>query len=356
MAIYLHEKFAPKIAEAFRRESFIDGRLGNGYSFSGVKTVKLTTPLTVPLNDYQRSGVNRYGTPKEMQDIVQELTMSQDKSFSLTVDKGNQADQNGIKAAARMLALEVREQVVPEKDRYTFGRLAAMAGMIVGSAAALTKTNICERISEGTRVLDDGEVPADGRTLFVNAGVYKLLRLSEEFIKCESLASRSLKKGEVGEYDNMPVVKVPSSRFPAGLNFLIVHKSAATAPSKISDTKLHTDPPGLSGNLMEGRFYYDCFVIGARANGIYAEVNTGAGGSAVLAAPTVTGDAGGSISVASGTTVNYTTDGSDPRYSQSASLITANKTGGFGETGQLLRAYALKEGAFASPVSEAVLA
>lgn len=349
MAIYLHEKFAPKIAEAFARESFADGRLSNQYSFSGARTVKISTPVTVPLNDYVRQGASRYGVPGEMQDTIQELTLSQDRSFTMTIDKGNHLDQNGTKAAARMLALEIKEQVVPEKDRYTFRRLAEQAGHIVGNSAPLTRNNVCERISEGTRVLDESEVPSDGRTLFVTPAVYKLLRLSDEFIKTEQLAQRSLTRGLVGEYDNMQVVKVVSSRFPANVNFLIVHRSAATAPSKIADTKLHTDPPGLSGNLLEGRFYYGCFVIGARAGGIYAEIDTGDGKGAVLAAPAVT--EAGAITVAAGTTVKYTLDGSDPRYSANATVITASASG-IGAAGDRLRAYAFKDGAFPSPVAE----
>ncbi len=351
MAIYLHDKFAPKVAEVFVRESFADGRLNDQYSFSGAKTVKISTIVTVPLNDYNRQGLNRYGSPEEIQDTVQELTMSQDKSFTMTIDKGNNLDQNGTKGAAKVLALEIKERVVPEKDKYTFSRLASMAGSIVGNATPLSKSNICERISEGTHVLDDAEVPESGRTLFVTPAVYKLLRLSDEFIKNEALGRKALAKGQVGEYDNMPVVKVISSRFPKNVNFMIVHKSAATAPSKIADTKIHTDPPGLSGNLLEGRFYYDCFVIGAKANGIYVEVDTSSGNGSVLTAPSLT--AAGAVTVPSGSTVKYTLDGSDPRYSASSIQITAS-TSGLGQAGDVLKAYAfLPDGsAFPSPVAQ----
>ena len=136
MAINLHTKYSSKIATVFKSESLIDGKLNDEYSFSGVRTVKISTPQTVPLVDYTRSGTSRYGTPTEIQDTVQEMTMTQDKSFSLTVDKGNNKDQQGIKAAGRMLGLEIKEQVVPMKDKYTFERLAQLAGKIVGNGTA----------------------------------------------------------------------------------------------------------------------------------------------------------------------------------------------------------------------------
>ena len=104
MAINLHEKYAKEIQTKFVRESLIAGRLDNSYSFSGVKTVNITTPITVPMVDYTRSGANRYGTPEEMQDVVQELTLTQDKSFALTIDKGNNEDQNGVNDAVAKTA------------------------------------------------------------------------------------------------------------------------------------------------------------------------------------------------------------------------------------------------------------
>lgn len=350
MAINLHEKYAKQIATAFVRESLIDGRLNNEYSFSGVRTVKISTPLTVPMNDYKRTGANRYGEPEEIQDIVQELTMSQDKSFTATVDKGNNKDQNGIKAAGKMMALQMKERVIPMKDKYTFERLAQLAGRVVGNSAKLAKNTVCERISLGTLQMDDDEVPAEGRTLYVSNSTYLALKHSDEFLGIDELGAKALAKGQVGKYDNMTVIKVPVNRWPKNVNFMIVYKNAATAPSKISETKLHQDPPGLSGNLMEGRFYYDVFVIGARANGIYVEVDTSSGAGTVIAAPTINA-ATGAITVASGATCKYTTDGSDPRYSNSAQVGTAAGTG----VGKVVKAYAYKDGAYPSPVAEATL-
>ena len=353
MAVNLHEKYEKKIKSAFVSESFVAGRLCTDYDFTGVRTVKVSTPRTVPMTDYDRaSSSNRYGIPEEMQDTVQELILSQDKSFALTIDKGNNADQNGIKSAGRMLALQIREQAVPLMDSYVFSRLARLAGSIVGEASPLTKNNICERISDAGEVLDNAEVPSDGRTLFLSAKAYKLLKLSPEFLGVETLGRQALSKGEVGEYDNMPVVKVPSRRWPAHVNFLVVHKQAATAPVKLNDTRIHVDPPGLSGNLLEGRQYYDCFVFAPRADGVYTEVDTASGAGRVLPAPSIS-SAGAFSGSGSGVSYRYTTDGSDPRYSPgvktgSSSDVTAADT--------VVRVFAYAgDGAFPSPVTTRVL-
>ncbi len=340
MAINLHDKYASQIQTEFKRESLISGRLSDNFDFTGVKTVNVVTPITVPMVDYTRGGVNRYGNPVEMEDVVQELTLTQDKSFALTIDKGNNADQNGVKAAGKMLALQIAEQAVPLMDTYCLNKLAHSAGIMV-SGEALTTQNICSRITAGTTALDNAEVPNDERTLYITAEGYALLRKSEEFLRCDALLDKSLSKGQVGTYDGMAVVKVPGSRWPKNVNFIIVHKSAACAPVKLNDTKLHNDPPGISGNLLEGRQYYDLFVFGARAKGIYVDL---AEDAVIVETPDIAED--GTITCeTAGAQIKYTTDGSDPRYSKTA------VAGNTAPTTSTIKAYAYMDGAFPSDVA-----
>ena len=346
MAINLHEKFSTKVAQAFRKNSLFEGRFSDDYEFSGVKTVKVSTIQTVPLVNYTRSGTNRYGSPVEVQDIIQEMQMTQDRSFALTVDKGNNEEQSRIKNAAKVLGLEVKEQAIPEKDLYTATKLVQMAGKVY-SGAAPTKSTIAERISDGTEWLDDAEVPESGRTLFISAACYKMLKLSPEFLGIQDLGKKALAKGQVGEYDGMPVIKVPKSRLLKGTHFIIAHKDAVVAPVKLDDTKLHVDPPGISGNLMEGRFLYDVFVKGANCDGVYADVLST--DLALATTPTITITShSATISGGVGATIYYTVDGSDPRYSNSAAVYSAAITTTAGVT---VKAYAVESGKLNSAVA-----
>jgi len=149
----------------------------------------------------------------------------------------------------------------------------------------------------------------------------------------------------------MHVVKVPRSRWPENVNFMIVHKRAACAPIKLNDSKYHKDPPGISGSLVEGRMYYDLFVLGAKCDGVYVEVNTASGAGTICEAPEIS--ASGTITCATGgVTIKYTTDGSDPRYSVSAKIGTeADIT----EEGTVVKAYACKNGTFPSEVTTVTL-
>lgn len=271
MAINLLSSYSKQISEAYAKESLVASKLSQNFDFISAKTVTVLTPTTVAMSNYTRSGTNRYGTPAEMEDTKQDLTCTQDKSFALTIDKGNLEDQGNLKQARRMLSLQLRERAIPEMDKYMLGQLVTNAG---GSAtAALTKSTIVDAVSTGTQALDDAEAPESGRTLFVSAACYKMLRLAPEFLGVDKLGEKSLSKGVIGEYDGMAVVKVPSGRCPANFNFCIVHRDAAVAPVKIDEAHVHQNPPGINGNLLEGRQYYDCFVFTAKNKGVYAHLS-----------------------------------------------------------------------------------
>ena len=346
MSEFYNIKFDRDMEKGYIESSLVAPHLTNEFEFTGAKTVRISAPVTVPMNDYVRSGANRYGTPTELKDAVQELTLTQDKSFALTIDKGNSQDKNDTESFARkMLTLQLMERAIPQFDKYALDKLCHKAGRIVGNSTALTKSNIVDRICDGTVYLDDAEIAQNNRTLFVNAAGYKLLKLSDEFVSIDKVAVESLTKGVVGKFDNMKVVKVPKGRWPENVNFIIVQKSSATAPTTIQDTKIHKDPPGVSGNLLEGRNYYDCFVIASRADGVYVEVDTSK--AEICATPEIA--ASGAISCTTeGAQFRYTLDGSDPRYS--ATAVTGQPAEV--QAGTTVKAYAFKTGMFDSEVME----
>ena len=139
--------------------------------------------------------------------------------------------------------------------------------------------------------------------------MYKLVCTSDEFAGVDVLARQSIAKGVCGEVFGMNVVRVPKSYLPENVYFLVTHKDAVLMPYKIADAKVHEDPVGVSGALIEGRHYYDAYVLGAKCGGVYALVASGS----ISAAPSISGK-----KITGTGTIRYTLDGSDPRYSDSA--------------------------------------
>lgn len=81
-------------------------------------------------------------------------------------------------------------------------------------------------------------------------------------------------KGVVANLDGALVTKVPAVRLPSGFGFMLCHSCATVAPVKLADYKTHKDPPGISGDLVEGRIVYDAFVLDNKAKAIYYHAQT----------------------------------------------------------------------------------
>lgn len=348
--IHLASKYASAVQERFYKDSFTQDMFSKDMDmeFTGVRSVKVYEVNTAPLNDYKRSGTSRYGTPEELTDNIQEFIMTQDKSFTYTIDKGNAKEQFNIKKAGESLKRQMREVVTPFIDKYRMQKWAEGAGIVVGLSSAPTKSTIGGLIMDGTVALDNALAPSEGRTLYISASYKKILKLCDEFNNSDGLTTKAIGKGVIGEFDGMVVKSIPDSYMPYGAYFMIIIKNSAISPMKLDEYKIHTDPPGISGDLVEGRVMFDAFVKGTKANGIYVAApaaNTSAAVTVSIAAheATITGSG----------TIMYTDDGSDPRYSTSAKKYD-NGTKPTTIKGTIIRAYQVESGKLASPVAKDV--
>ena len=123
-------------------------------------------------------------------------------------------------------------------------------------------------------------------------------------------------------------------------------EGAVAFPYRLNTTKVHTDPVGISGAVVEGRQIYDVFVLGSKADAVYSAVLT----ASKLATPTITDTTKTAVTLASSgaSKIYYTLDGSDPRFSKSREIYTA----AFDGTGKLVKAVAMDTaGKFASDIA-----
>lgn len=268
--INLASKYSKQVDERFYRESQAMLALSNEHQFTGVQTVKVYSIPIVPMSDYQRSGANRYGNASDLTRNVQELTVKRDRAFTFIIDKGDKLQSEMVSDAGKALSRQIREVCVPEFDTYVFKTLAAAATKHGSYATtAITKNNAYEAFLNGMEYLGNHDVPDTGRVCFCSYKFANYLKQDSAFVRYGDKSQEMLEKGVIGEVDGCKIVKVPSSRLPAGAAFLITHKIAATAPKQLSDYKIHDNPPGISGYLVEGRLIYDCFVLSEKADAIY---------------------------------------------------------------------------------------
>lgn len=263
-------KYAKQVDERFSRESQAMMALNNDYKFTGVKTVNVYSVPVVEMGDYKRSGQNRYGNPSDLEPTTQTFTVSRDRAFTFIIDKGDKIQTQMVTDAGKALARQLREVCVPEFDTYVFQTLAAKAAAKGHTdATAATKSSAYELFLKANEAMGNANVPDQGRVCFCTYKFANLLKQDSAFMKFGDASQQMLVKGVIGEVDGCRIVKVPASRLPAGAEFILAHPTAATAPKQLEDYKIHDDPPGISGWLVEGRIIYDCFVLDNKADGIW---------------------------------------------------------------------------------------
>lgn len=272
MAINLATKFLPYVDEKFSTESKKSLLTNQDFDWTGAKTVKVYKVSTSEMNDYDRPGTgenwSRYGAVKGLDAVTEEFTLSKDRSFTFAIDKLDSDETVRNLQAATALERQVREKVVPEVDTHTYGVMCANAGN-KPTAKKLTNTNIYTEILAGNQALDNAEVPETGRIIVVTPDVYVLMKQCKDITMETDIGNDLRMKGVISNLDGAMVIKVPANRLPKNFGFMIAHPCATVAPTKLEDYKIHEDPPGISGSLVEGRIAYDAFVLDNKAQAIY---------------------------------------------------------------------------------------
>lgn len=274
MAIDLVTKFQPYVDEMFTTESKKSLLTNQDFNWSGAHTVKVYKVSTATMTDYDRAGTgtgrtgSRYGAIQSLNATTEEMTLKKDRSFTFAIDKMDADETAQQLAGASALARQQREVIIPEVDSYVYGVMTTNAGN-KPAAKAMTADIIYDEIIAGSEALDNAEVPETNRVLVVTPAVYKLMKQSPDITLETDIGQDMRLRGVIGNLDGLTVIKVPASRLPEDFGFMIAHPSATVAPTKLEDYKVHSDPPGISGDLVEGRIVYDAFVLDNKAKAIY---------------------------------------------------------------------------------------
>lgn len=271
MAINLATKYSGKIDEVIKNGAQSAASVNNDYDFIGAKSVKVYSFDPVEMHDYTRSGTNRYGNPEELPDTTQEMILTQDRSFTFTIDKGNKIDTpDGVREAGKALRRQVDLVIQPEIDKYRFTKIAENAGHVFFDTDGVNSQTAYQLFLKANEAIDEADIPSTGRICNCSPQFLNLIKQDDAFIKSGDLSQNMLVRGQVGEIDGVAIVKVATSKLPAGLLFEITHSAACVAPVKLEEYKIHEDPPGISGQLCEGRIYYDAFILNKKKDMISA--------------------------------------------------------------------------------------
>lgn len=315
MAENLAGKYEKQFDAQFAYASLLEGKYNNKFNFDGDKKIEIYSPVTT------------------------ELQLTQDKGFSNILNRGIFTDSMMQKAAGAYLQEEIRNVCTPTVEKYALSKWIN-SGNFEKTDAAPTKNTIVSALTPVFNSFTNEFVPKEDRYLYIRPEMLSMIMLSTEW----QSTFNSPGKGVCGEFMGAKVVEVPTSYLPENCYASLVSKEAVMLAKKLSEFKTHIDPPGISGWLLEGRIYYDAFVLAQKNAGVCTLVLKDK-------QATVSISAAGVLTVTNAKKTYYTTDGSDPRYSSTREVFTGTSgTTAVGASGDTIKAWAEGNGVLSSDV------
>lgn len=219
-------------------------------------SVKINTPGNVTVKSYTGADIDSPESPPVAQ---QNLIIEQAEYFNFWVkdiDK-KQASGNLMSAYMKSAAYQMKNAV----DSFGSGFYTEVpAANLIGSDGTPkvpTAADSVEYIIDLNTILDDNDVPEDGRYAIVPPWVYALLLKHDHFMQLDS-GDRAVVNGVVGKIDNMTILKSNNVPNTAGTKYKIQagHPDAITFAEQLTEVEPYR-PEGNFGDAVKGLQLYD---------------------------------------------------------------------------------------------------
>ncbi len=296
--IELVTKYLPLLDEVYRvnaKSSILEADASMVQQTADAKVIKINKLDMDGLGDYSRQDGYPVGS------IVSDWETHEfenDRGRRFNLDKMDNLENLGM-AFLNMAGQFMKQKVIPEKDAYTFAKIAGTAG-IEGTTGSLTSANTKQAIETALSTLGENEVDEGNMVLFITPTVKGNL----EAQLTRSLASGVTSYGQKIEYFNdIPLITVPQTRFYNGIdlldgtssgetaggykkhtstgasgdanavdvNFILMDRAAAISIAKNNVAQIFSPEVNQlhDGWTFNYRFYYDVFVMDNKKKGIY---------------------------------------------------------------------------------------
>lgn len=268
MAIDLTTKYADRVDERYYPRTVSSFGTNQNYEWDGAKTIKVTSVGVGAMQDYSRTaGYGAVSTAEDLSNSIQTLTINKDRFFRMKLDKLDE-EESKIKGG-EVLARQLREVTLPEIEAY---RLGVMCKAITDNTQSIeeTTTPYSDFLAINEK-LDDSFVPENTRVAYVTPAFLNAIKKDPAFIRSADISQNILIKGQVGEIDGIPLVKVNAAWLKDETTkyaCIIVDKNATVAPLKLAEYQAISNHPDFSGTVFQGRFYYDAFVLEMKKKGL----------------------------------------------------------------------------------------
>ena len=258
------------------------------------KTVLIAETAMSGLGDYSRADGFVSG---DLTLTWKPYTFEYDRGRTFQIDAMDDAETMGL--AFGSLASEfMRIKVTPEIDAIRFAKYATNAGTTV--SAALTNKTTVPAISTAEVALEEKEVSLANCVLFMTPTVYGYVKDDTDHFQRTLVPSENPNRN-FGSFDEMPIAKVPQTRFctavktlsgkdngAAGgyvkgegaqdINFMIIDRAAVIQLIKHGKIRVFDPDTNQSADAykVDYRVYHDAWVLNNKKNGIYCHTKPSA--------------------------------------------------------------------------------
>ena len=227
-------------------------------------TVKIASIGDVTVDDYTKD--TDIGDPETLTDAEQTLLIDQAKFFNFYVDSIDRAQQNvnALDEAMRRASWSLRDYA----DTFLAGIMeaAVVTGNKIGTTGTPkvpTKDDAYEYLVDLGVLLDEANVPIEGRFVVVPAWFHGLLLKDERFVKAGTRRSdTAIRNGEVGEAAGFSILKSNNVPNTTGEKYKILagHSIATSYVEQIVDVQTYK-PEKRFGDAVKGLHVYGGKVV-----------------------------------------------------------------------------------------------
>ena len=251
------------------------------------KTVLIAQTSMSGLGDYSRADGFVSG---DLTLTWKPYTFEYDRGRTFQIDAMDDMETMGL-AFGSLAGEFVRVKVTPEIDAIRFAKYATNAGTTV--AATLTNKTAVTAIATAEVDMEEKEVSLANCVLFMTPTVYGYVKDDTEHFQRTLVPSENPNRN-FGSFDEMPIAKVPQSRFytavdtlsgkddqAAGgfakaegakdINFMIIDRASVIQLIKHGKIRVFDPDTNQSADAykVDYRIYHDAWVLDNKKNGIY---------------------------------------------------------------------------------------
>ena len=279
------KKFVPVIDRIYKNGSYTSGLDSKTeLDFTGVNEVKILKVSTTGLGDYSRTN----GYPKGDITVTWEtIKLEEERGKELSIDRMDNEETLGM-AFGEVTGQFIREYVNPELDAYRFAKYASTTG-VTSKDETLTKDTILAAIDTAILALDNAEVPAENRVLYMSTN----LRPAFSQAVNRQYAGETAISNVVESYNGIPIVYVVPSRFYTAItlntgassswgytkdatsgkdiNFMLVYSPAIMQAVKFAMPKVFSPDENQEKDMwkFQLRIYHDAYIYENKTKGVY---------------------------------------------------------------------------------------